>query len=114
METPPRDEDLWTSDLRGSLPNLKTLSHNYDLAGFTQILSATYDAMQGQEQRLSQLCPFPIFQHAMVEILNARLLSIQKNEQRHPELVREQDALTAIRADTYSIPKPRGTDVIFR
>lgn len=42
----------------------------------------------------------------MVDVLNARILSIQKNELAHPDLVNQQDALTAIRASDMIIPKP--------
>lgn len=69
-------------------------------------MRTTYDHARSVELRLDQMCPYPIFQHSMVAVLNARILSIQKNELAHPDLANQQDVLTAIRANDMLIPKP--------
>lgn len=106
VQTKPVDEDLYSGEVLGAVPVRHTLCHNNDFSSFSTILRTTYDHARSVEPRLDQMCPFPIYQHSMVEVLNARVMSIQKNELAHPDLTNKQDALTAIRANEMIIPKP--------
>lgn len=100
----PVDEDLYPGGIEGARPNRKTLTQNFDYASFASVVKATHDQTKIVEPRLDQMCPFPVFQHAMVEILTARLLAIQRDELRHPDLVNLQDPLDAIRAQDLLAP----------
>lgn len=69
----PVDEDLYSGDVLGATPARKTLCQNFEYAGLSSVMQATYDQTRALEPRLDQMCPFPVFQHAVVELVTARI-----------------------------------------
>lgn len=106
VETPKVDELPYIGNGRGSKPAKRTLAVNYDHAGFTVLIRQVYDRMMIEDQRLSRSLPYCIYQHAMVEFLNAYLLHQAKYSLKLPELQPMMDPLDAISASDYNIPLP--------
>lgn len=105
-QTPARNEDPYDGESVGSKPVKKTICQNLDFAGFGILLEQVYQQATRVESRLPRMLPFPIYQHAMVEFLNAFILHQQKFGNAHPDLQLLMDPLDVIRAKDFKIPKP--------
>lgn len=105
-ETPPKDEQLYIGNGRGSKPVKKTLGQNFDCAGFIPLVRQVYDRICMEDQRIPRSLPFPIFQHAMTEFLVAYQLHYGKYVLKIPSLQTLMDPLAAISAEELNIPVP--------
>lgn len=106
VETPARDEPLYSGNNRGSKPVKKTLAQNFDYAGFIPLVRQTYDRMAIEDQQISRKLPYAIFQHAMVEFLVAHQLQQAKYVLKSPTLQNSMDPLAVISANEFNIPVP--------
>jgi hypothetical protein len=106
-ETAPRDENLYDGDRLGSSPTSTQISHNFDYFMFGVLVEETWNNMVVEAPNMSRELPFAIFQHAMVEYLNAYLLRMHKFDNGDSLLdFVHQDLLLAIDSGKYKIPIP--------
>lgn len=104
----PKDEVLYDGSNNGGKPLQRQNAVNMDYANFPLLIRTVYKSLQGIEGRLQRICPFPIFQHAMNEFLQARIMHYLMFElgTGMSSLERLQDPYTIIECKNRLIPKP--------
>ncbi|XP_017038459.1 uncharacterized protein [Drosophila kikkawai] len=77
---PSRDDDdpFRYGSGRGS-HQAKMLGQNFDFAGFIPLVKSVYIYMAARDYHLERRLPFCVFQHAMTEILTARMLEVARH-----------------------------------
>lgn len=105
-ETPPKDEAMYVSEQRGSRPTTKAVSHNFEFSQYALLIRNSWNVMASKSTVFQRNCPFAMYQHVMVEILNAYVLQFQKVNVATDDLQPLMDALGAIRAHEALMPEP--------
>ena len=100
------DEPLYNVEqFSGMSPVNDSISHDLDFSGFRQLMDSTYRKMAEIDPRVRRRMPFCLFQHYMVEFLNAHIIDLaRKNGGR--TFLREPEAGKIIGIDVLPIPGP--------
>lgn len=89
---------------KGSTPVARSASHNIDMSQFILLVRECYNVILSIDEKMSESCPFPMFQHYCTTILNAYLLDLARENMKYQALVSEQALLEQIRACDLYIP----------
>lgn len=100
----PRFDPMYDGDAAASRPVTVQLGHNIDYSGFAVIIEETYRQCESENPRMSRELPFCVYQHALVEHLNAYLMHQQKFENADPRFQADMDPLEVINAKDFQIP----------
>lgn len=101
----PRDELIYDGEAAASRPVTTQLGHNLDYSGFAVLIEEAYRQCESENPRMQRELPFCVYQHAMVEHLNAFLLHMQKFENADPRFQDDADPLEIINAKDFYIPR---------
>lgn len=101
----PRDDPMYDGDAMASRPTTTQLGHNLDFSSFAPIIEETYRQCESENPRMGRELPFCMYQHAMVEHLNAYLIHQQKFDNADVRFQTDMDPLEVINAKDFQIPK---------
>lgn len=103
-ETPPRDEPICEGVFKGSKLITGCSSHNLDFSGFPLLCREMYEVMAKEDRYISRNCPFAMYYHYCVTLLNVRILDYQKTYCKH-DLLRDMPELgRVISIGDYMLP----------
>lgn len=100
----PKDEPMYIGPLGSSIPVTTRYGQNLDFSGFIPMLKAFYNTCSSVNTNLNRELPYVEFQHAMVILLNLKMMEVLRTENSDGDFTEKSD-LIGTYGDKMMVPK---------